>query len=206
MTPLLYLSQKVQALWRHERVAAAVLFTIVFFHLFSQPVWTGPDISGFHGAAEFVVEDEDCISVLYDGRYNGNFIFHVRMADVERRVFVFRASKVVYATNFLASLGYEELVKTRSAFYDLLKEYSIKYIVQEEADLLRTPANRKLRQWVRGAEFELVQTLPISATSVRGPGQLLIYKYRDHTSEPIDEVVLQMPTLGREMRVTIEKN
>ena len=206
MTGVQYFSQRIKVSWKNEWVAAAIVFPLVFLHLFTQPVWANPSITGFHRAAEFVVRDGDCRAVLYDGHHNGNFIFHVRMADSQRRVFVFRASKVVYTTNFLVSLGYEELVQTRAAFHDLLKKYSIKYIVQEEADLLRTPANEQLRKWIEGEEFELVETFPISARLVKGFGRLMVYKYLDHSSEPIEEVVLHMPTLGRKMRVKIGKD
>jgi hypothetical protein len=173
-------------------------------HFFPQKVWSGRDIRGFDQAADFVVRDPDCVSVLYDGYFNGNFIFHMRARDKERRIFVFRASKVIFSTKMGTKYGYNELVRKASEFHDMMNRYSIKYIVQEEKDLMRTPANRRLREWIQGPEFRLAKKYSITCKGLNGFGDLLVYEYLDYQAKSIREIDLDMPVMGRRITVTLE--
>lgn len=191
--------------FQHRKVYAIVMIALICLHLNPLVVWGRRDIQGFDQAAEFVVRDPDCVSVLYDGYFNGNFIFHMRARDEGRRIFVFRASKVIFSTKMMLELGYNDLIKEVSEFHDVLERYSVKYIVQEEENLLNTPANRKLRQWVRAPKFRLVREYSIPCEGFRGFGDLLVYKYSDYEAKPIKQIDLDMPVLGRTFGVKVER-
>lgn len=151
--------------------------------------------------AEFVLDDQDCISVLYDGYFNGNFIFNVRAKDESRRTFVFRASKVVFSTKMLLELGYNELISQSADFHEVLQRYSVKYVIQEDPDLVKTPANKRLRDWMCEPEFKLVREFPVFVEGLSGPRKLLVYEYSDYEPKPIEHVELDMPMLGRTISV-----
>jgi hypothetical protein len=195
--------------WRffsgHKNLCIMMVSLLVGIQVHPERVWGGPDIRGFGRVADFVVSDSDCVSVLYDGYFNGNFVFHMRARDKERRVFVFRASKIIFSTNIILEWGYNELVKDVSGLYELLDRYSIKYIIQEERDRLKTEGNRKLREWVKGRKFTIVGKYPVHNPRLGGPGSLLVYRYSDYVSEPVREIELDMPALGRRISVKIGK-
>ncbi len=187
-----------------RKVYAILMIILICLHLNEEQVMGGREILGFHQPADFIVKDLDCVSVLYDGYFDSNFIFHMRARDKDRRVFVFRASKVVFSGKWTLALGYNELIGEVSEFYDILDRYSIKYIVQEERDLVNTPANRRLREWIQEAKFKLVQKYSIPCTGLKGFGNLLVFEYLDYEAKPIRQVELDMPMLGRKIRVRVE--
>ncbi len=201
-----FVKESFSSFFQRRHVYSIVIIVLICLHLNPQKIWGGPYLQGFDQAqaADFVVKDLDCVSVLYDGYFNGNFIFHVRSHDKDRRLFIFRASKVIFSTKMLLELGYNELINESSEFYDVLSRYSIKYIVQEEADLMNTPANRRLRQWMQEPEFRLVKKCSISSRGLNGLGSLLVYEYLDYEAKPIREVELDMPMLGRKISVKLE--
>jgi 4-amino-4-deoxy-L-arabinose transferase-like glycosyltransferase len=191
--------------FQRRYVYSMAVIALIFLHLTPEKIWARRDVRGIDQAAAFVVSDLDCVSVLYDGYFNGNFVFHVRAKDSDRRLFVFRASKAIFSTKMLPELGYNELVDQVSQFHDLLHRYSIKYIVQEEEDSLRTPANTRLRQWVKEPEFRLVKRYPVRSRGLRGAiGSLLVYEYLRYKKRPIRRIDLDMPMIGRKMSVRIQ--
>ena len=149
------------------------------------------------------MKDSNCVSVLYDGYFNSNFVFNIRALDKQKRIFVFRASKVVYSNKLGIDVEYTEIIRERNEFEQLLEEYSIKYIVQETEDLLGTEANKRLRQWVRGEKFKCVGTFPLYGEALGQRGDLKVFEYLDYKKKPIGEIVLDMPSLGRDIVVDI---
>jgi hypothetical protein len=204
MHTFLLLREKSAFLIQRKRISAIAMVLLISLHLHPGEVLGGRDIQGFDDAADFVVRDTGCVSVLYDGYFNGNFIFHMRARDKVRRIFVFRASKLVFTTKMLLELGYNELVSESSDFYDVLNRHSIKYIVQEERDLMRAPANKRLREWVGGSEFRLVQRIPVYWRHFSGFGDLLVYEYLNYEAKPIGQVDLSMPMLGGSISVKVD--
>ncbi len=85
-------------------------------------------ISGYEEAAKYVVENTYAPAVVaFSGYHNGNFIFHVRRHDAERRLIVLRGDKIV---------PFHELVKLPAGKADrkmlqLLQEFGAKYVVVE---------------------------------------------------------------------------
>ena len=184
---------------------AAIILTILllFSHAYPVKAWASKDVRGFDAVAEFIVNDEDCVSVLYDGYFHSNFVFHMRCKDKDRRVFVFRSSKLIFSTKMIPQLEYRELVTSREAFLDKMDEYAVKYIVQEEKDSMRTAANTRLREWVQDDMFKLVKRYPMTSVGLPGIGDLLVYEYIDYKAKPLTQVELDMPMLGRKLTVHI---
>ena len=204
MHAIRFLKEKFTYIFQRSSICFVVILVLICFHIDPRKVWDSPDIQGFDQVADFVASDLDCVSVLYDGLYNGNFIFHMRMRDKDRRVFVFRASKVVFSTAFHLELGYNQLVKEAPEFYDVLERYAIKYVVQEERDSLKTPANKSLRQWMQGPEFKLVRECRIRCRGLDGFGNLLVYEYLDYEAKPLRQIDLDMPVMERKISVKLE--
>jgi hypothetical protein len=80
-----------------------------------------------------------------------------------------------------------------------------KYVVQEERSLVNTPANRNIREWVQRPEFRLTGQYSIPHSGLSGFGKLLVYEYLDYTGGEIREIELDMPVLGRKIKVSVGK-
>ncbi|MHA2427039.1 MAG: ArnT family glycosyltransferase [Candidatus Hermodarchaeia archaeon] len=199
-----FLKSKVSLFSERKYVYPILMVVLVSVHLGDENVLGSRDIRGFDDVADFVVGDADCISVLYDGYFNGNFIFHMRRRDQDKRIFVFRASKVIFSTKMLPKLGYYQLINGPSEFQGVLNCYGIKYIIQEERDLLATPGNRRLREWVKRPEFRLVQKFTVSSNELDVIRNFLVYEYLGYTKKPIRRINLDMPMLGRKISVDVE--
>jgi hypothetical protein len=188
-----------------ERVVNGFIGVLVLLHAVSGTAWASRDVQGFDSAAKFVVDDDECVSVLYDGYFNSNFVFSMRIRDPNRRVFVFRASKMVFTTRMIPDLGYSELIGEYEKFQELLDRYAVKYIIQEETDSMKTPANKKLRSWIQGPRFDLIKAFPIMTRGYKNNGRLLVYKYLDHETKPPNVIELDMPMLGRKITVKVDR-
>jgi hypothetical protein len=204
MQVIWFFKKKFATLLEQRSIYVILLVVLIFLHFSPRKLWGGPDVQGFDQAADFIVRDRDCVSVLYDGYFNGNFIFHMRERDEGMRVFVFRASKVLFSTKWLVSEGYWELTQEVAEFIEILDRYSIKYIVQEERDLVNTLTNKRLRGWIQGPEFRLARKYPISFCGLSGFGSLLVYEYLDYEAKPLKQIDLDMPTLGRRISVRLQ--
>lgn len=189
----------------HKKVLVFSLLVLICIHLNPKAVWSGPDVKGFDNVANFIESDSDCVSVLYDGYFNSNFIFHMRAGDEDRRVFVFRASKVVFVTKGFVKLGYKELIVDIDEFYKLLDRYAIKYVVQEERDSIKTPANKRLRQWVKEGSFRLMDNYEIPCHGMKGFGHLLLYEYLGYKPKSITHVEIDVPFIERKISVKVRK-
>lgn len=199
-----FVSERFQVLLFWRRVYPVLLAVLICLHLNPDKVWGGRDIQGFQEVADFVVEDRECMSVFYDGYFDEAFIFHMRARDKDRRVFVFRASKLVFSTMMIVDLAYNELITRPSEFLSVLDRYSIKYLVQEERDLMNTRANKRLREWIKRPEFRLLQQHPVVERGMNGFGNLLVFEYLGYKAKPMTEVELDMPIMGRKMRVRLQ--
>jgi hypothetical protein len=202
MFVICFLKERVEWLSKRRNVYATVMIAIVLLHCSPKSLWGGRDIHGFDQVADFVVADAECVSVLYDGYFNGIFVFHVRARDTERRIFAFRASKVVFSTKMYVEQGYNELINDVEEFCDVLNRYSVKYVIQEEKDYLGTPANKRLRRWVQDPRFRLVRKYPVAYTGFDGSGDLVVYEFMDYVPAPIVEIEIDMPVMGR--RITVK--
>jgi hypothetical protein len=199
-----FFTERFRFVWGRRSLSAILIVLLICLHINPQKIWGGRDIQGFDQPVDFVMGDPDCVSVLYDGYFNTNFIFHMRVRDEDRRVFVFRASKLIFSTMMMVERGYYESVKSIAEFYQVLDGYSIKYIIQEETDSLNTAANRRLRQWMQEPKFRLVQRYSVPSRGIDF-GDLLVYEYLDYEARPFDEVELDMPMMGRRISVKLER-
>ena len=201
---LRFAGEKFRVVLSRRRVYPALLAVLIFLHLNPDRVWGGRDIQGFHEVADFVVRDRECVSVFYDGYFDEAFIFHMRARDKDRRVFVFRASKLVFSTMMIVDLAYNELIKQPSEFLAVLDRYSIKYLVQEERDLMNTRANKRLREWIQRPEFRLLREYPVVEKGMNGFGNLLVFEYLGYEAKPMTQVELDMPIMGRKISVRLQ--
>lgn len=182
------------------KVGWVMLGLLVSLHVSPNNIWGQPDIQGFDKAVDFILEDLSCHAVLYDGQFNGNFIFLMRARDKERRVFIFRGSKIIYSAIFWKA-EYSDYITTESEFYEALKRYGIKFVIVEEKDILRTPGSKRLRQWTKGNRFRPVHDFKMRP-NVYAFNSLIVHEYLDFSPITAKEIQIEMPRISN--RITLQ--
>lgn len=177
-----------------------VMGIMLSLHLSPEKLYGLPDIRGFGEAVDFVQKALPPGAVLYDGQFNGNFIFQMRAQDENRRIFVFTGNKVIYSIIYWSG-DYSEYVKKEDDFYELLDQYGIKFVVLEEAFPRATPAARRIREWTKGNRFKLVREVDM-VPDVYTFNRLRIYEYLDYAPRALKRIEIEMPRMGS--RITVD--
>ena len=164
-------------------------------------------VRGNKAAAEYVVANSSGERpVLVDGDLNGAFIFYVRRADPDRKLWVLRGDKALYAVMSDPHGKYEEYAKTDAEVLAVLHKYDPEYIVVEQPQLLfDLPAASRLREVLKNNpdrfEFERVVHYD-SNHHIYRHGRLEIYRKLDRNPEATKLIELPVLGLGRSVGAT----
>jgi hypothetical protein len=143
---------------------------------------------------------------LYDGSYNGNFIFQMRVHDPRRRFIVLR--KGLYVMHIVKYFGGQQLVKTPEDLQSLLAEYGIRYIVvSDDQDIMWFPVQRMLRDALHHPQFKLVRTFPVEFGD-RGESRhakLFVYENLSAAAPSARYLRVPMLTLERDIVVPLDE-
>ncbi|OWK42958.1 ArnT family glycosyltransferase [Fimbriiglobus ruber] len=112
---------------------------------------TGFALHGYADAARYVVANRTTDRpVLFEGVLTGGFVYQIRQADPDRRLWVLRGDKLFYAVLSDPHGKYEEFAGTDADVLAVLHEADPEYIVVEEPQLLfDLPAADRLRAVLR---------------------------------------------------------
>lgn len=186
---------------------SAVLLILVLGHgacwTLRQPV---PWVRGYGRAAEYVLgHTEGTDVVLFDGHFDGTFIYGVRLRDVDRRIWIVRGDKIVYAMRSDPRNAYVEWKQSEAEILETLRELDPIFVVLEDPPLkFQLPAQTMLRTVVKQhpEEFELVATFAIDNNNIEwmNGGRLKVYRRLNRT---VGQRRLNIPMLwgGRDLKV-----
>lgn len=140
--------------------SAAIAGTAHWTYL--QPVL---EVHGYRDAAEFVLRNSTGpTDVLFDGLFDGTFVYEMRDCDPHRRVWVLRGDKLLYAVRSDPNVGYVEWAADDAAVLKALTDTGPEFIVTEDppakfvlpgAVRLRKVLNDHPELFRRGAEVPL---------------------------------------------------
>ncbi len=152
-----------------------------------QPV---PWVRGYADAAEYVLANTDgpCI-VLFDGHFDGTFIHATRVRDLDRRLWIARGDKLLYAVRSDPGAGYVEWTKSEREIVDLLERLAPEFVVVEEPPLKHVlPVQTTLRKVLKDRVdlFERVAGVPIRNNNIEwmDGARLAIYRLRNRPAGP----------------------
>ncbi len=155
---------------RHPAWLAAALAAGLVAGFWSAARVQVPQVSGFREIAAYLQEQAPRDAVLYDGQYDGLFVFYVRAFDphFERRVAL--GSKLLYQEGPASTFTPVQTSNVASVedVVNLLRTRSGSRWVAIE--VTRNPGSigrRLLRQAVGRPEFELVRSFPITGAGER---------------------------------------
>jgi hypothetical protein len=188
------------------KLRAAVIVVLVgalgwnVWRTVEQPV---PNVSGYRQAAEQIHATGTRAPMLFAGKHDGNFIFHLRRLDAERRHVVLRADKILLSLAVHKYFGMQSHVGSTADIEALVRRYGIEYVLLESPDVLDLKEFALLGQLVRGPAFEQVASLAVrSGGGAVAPKAIEIYRYRGYVPVEGAEIVIPLPHMGREIRFT----
>ncbi|MBL8867927.1 MAG: glycosyltransferase family 39 protein [Planctomycetia bacterium] len=167
-----------------------------------------PWVRGYADAAEYVLANTDGPGiVLFDGHFDGTFIHSLRVRDADRRLWVARGDKLLYAVRSDPGAGYVEWTKSEREIADLLTRLAPEFLVVEEPPLKHVlPAQVMLRKVLtdRIDLFERATELPIRNNNIEwmDGARLVVYRLRNRPAGPR---TLNMPMLwgGRDLTIDL---
>lgn len=139
-----------------------------------------PDLSGYQAAARWVLgQSPEPSRFLFDGWLDGNFTFHVRHLDPERRHTVLRGDKLFYGFLCVPETDFAEYASNEQEMLDILHEFDPAFIVVETPLSLDIPTAERLRDVLREhpEKFELANEIPVTGRCGKlGGYSLKIYR------------------------------
>jgi 4-amino-4-deoxy-L-arabinose transferase-like glycosyltransferase len=161
-----------------------------------------PYLRGYARAAQYVVTQTRASSfTMFDGYYDGNFIYQIRRHDQDRRLWVLRADKLMYASVVNVGQQYTEFTRSDEDMAALLASYDPELVVVEAIPAGGwTPAARRLRRLLADhpERYRLERRFPVETTRHNSNKELLIYRSLSRNPTPRSSIDLEMLTLGGE--------
>ena len=158
--------------WRVKGIPLASIFIISlcvyqFYLVVNQKT---PFVAGFEEAARYTSEKPEK-TVFFQGsaRGNGNFIFHSRQLDKDRKLVVLRGDKTLASSAVSPHLLLVEHVNNREEVYDILAAYGSKYFLIEEKTDYDIAAFMLLRDVLASEDFTLIKKINLASVSFTQP-------------------------------------
>jgi hypothetical protein len=145
--------------------------------------------------------------LLVDGELAGSFVYHTRVQDPSRRVWVLRADKVLYNQFSDPSTGYRQYASTEAEVLALIEKWDPEFVVVEDpqpafhhvegSELLRRTLKNNCGE---GKAFAVVERIPIRTNYDKflEPGAaLVIYRKLHRNPAASNDVQMELVGLGR---------
>jgi hypothetical protein len=160
-----------------------------------------PRLEGLKDVVDYTERVAPAEPVFYDGYYHNVFAFYLQAGDPRYQRRVVLGAKLLYASAINPMERYRSFAHSPEDVVRLLQTRGgCRWLVIEQSRQSRKiPAAVLLRQAVQSPQFELIRSFPAS-----GPGleRIDVYRFRMDI-EPVDEVDLPFPILGRDTRFNV---
>lgn len=118
-------------------------------------------VAGYAEAARVVSSLPNTGTILFAGKHDGNFIFHLRQLDPNRQRVILRADKVLVDMSVHKYFGVRSNVGNQTDVYKVLNDYGVRWIVLESRDLVGLREFKLLQHLMASTDFRLVSRIPI---------------------------------------------
>ena len=172
---------------------------------FSAP---GLFVRGYANAAQYIISNSEKSKLcLFDGEYDGNFIFQMRRLDKERKFWILRGDKLFYSSICYPLNRYKEHVVSDNEILKLIEKYDPEYfIVEEPRPYPVPPLAEKLRSVLKSYpdRFILEKVIPIESNLLRMNGvNLNIYRNLNINLNSEKQIEFEMLMLGKSINAII---
>jgi hypothetical protein len=181
--------------WEKAATLAAIAVLLIgqIWQVLKVPVYS---VSGYKQLVEYIEKIAPDESVFYDGENYQIFTFYVQAGDPDYRRRVVVGNKLLYAESWFR--GPQEFVNSAQDVVGVLQNKGgcQWVVVANKPAAPKIAAPRHLRKAVKGPQFELVKSLPITKIQETGVEKTSVCVYR--LLVPVEEVEeIDMPFFGR---------
>ncbi len=196
----------VREVWRWKRTAGVLLVVALlaagFWESYRQAFRF---MFGYEDAARWMLTHRTTDRpILADGLYSGSVVYHTRLHDPERRVWVLRGDKLVYAMFSDPGSGYKQYARTPAEVLDRLERFDPEFVVVEDPppDFPPVPGAELLRTTLAAnpERYEVAEVIPVRTNydKLADPGtRLVIYRKRHRNPHAATAVEIELIGLGR---------
>ena len=164
---------------------------------------------GYEKAAELVASCPRGETVLFHGFLSGNFIYHVRVADPERRLIVLRSDKLFGRLHRLGDKKgtFSSDVESATDVRQLLQEHGVGYVVIEPNDSSQVRGvNGFLLEAVSQPPWQRRACVPLTShRTLPGSGDILVFENPQAGRARAETIPFWVPMSQREFRVTYDQ-
>jgi hypothetical protein len=172
---------------------ALMLVSLVALFGYSAAKISVPNVSGFREVAQHLRLHAPNETVLYDGYYDGIFVFYVRAVDPEFRQRVVLGGQLLYYYGPRSTFDWvetSELVSENDVPHVMRSRCGCRWIALEIGPRSEgAAAQRLLRRAVTGSAFEAITSFPVSAMGV---ARVDLYRLKGPVDAP-HPAVLRFP-------------
>ncbi len=163
-----------------------------------------PPLTGYEPAARRALAATDTRRILFHGRIDAAFIWHVRRLDPALSCTVFRASKILSAGEKDCFGDYRPLAQTDADMLAALDRLGVDVIVSEDRPEMNTPLYTRFLELLQTDRFVPLGEMPLAGAAGRiGARSLRLYRFR-RNEPPADVVSLEMATLGPGAQLVVD--
>ncbi|MHB8916049.1 MAG: ArnT family glycosyltransferase [Thiobacillus sp.] len=162
--------------------------------------------TGYEEAARYVLLHNDSPIVFFDGFNNGYFTYFMRQLDPKREMYVLRGDKLLSSSAVSARTWLKVHAQTPKDIRAIFDKYGIVLIVVERESRFGIPIHQTLRDYLKSDSFRLVKTIPVESNRSWLKGQqLLVYQYLTPQSLTATSLELDLPVVGKTIKVPMRK-
>lgn len=184
-----------------RRVAFVLLAALAAWNSYTAWAKPHPFVSGYEQAAEFVAQQEDTGLILFAGKHDGNFIFHLRALDPEKNKAVLRADKILVSMAVQKVFGMVSYVSSEEDVVRLIDRFGIGTIVIESRDVVDLPEFKLLAKTLEDQRFQMIKEIPVTTNLAEFSNlSIQVYRYLDK-KEQAGDLVIPLPHMGMEIKL-----
>jgi len=163
-----------------------------------QPV---PYVDGYREAAEFVYGEQVRGSILFAGKHDGSFIFHLRRLNERREDVILRADKILVSMAVHKHFGMYSHVSNQDDIQALIDRYGVEIIVIEQPDIVGIKEFHMLRALLQEPVFQRISVQPVlTGGNAEAPKSIEIYRYLKYKPVENAMIIIPLPHMNREIK------
>lgn len=182
---------------------AAALLLAVGMHASDAIQTPHRHVSGYQDAAKAVYALPNSGAILFAGKHDGNFIFHLHNLDRDRQRVVLRGDKILVSMSVHKYFGIESHVSSADDIQSLLNRNGVRWIVVESRDLVGLDEFKLLLDALQGENYSLIARIPVETNVDQFKDvDVLIYENLGLDLPADGRIRIDYPDLGRSFEFT----
>ncbi len=155
-------------------------------------------ITGYDAVAQYIVDHthQDSV-VLFHGKESKNFTFSVRVRTPHPKIFIVRADKELVKYNIVREWGITDRNLSEADIEGIVDRYGIEYVVSQPGFWTDQPSMAKLEAVLHSNRFTLVAEFPIESEEPSQRTTIRIYRNNRPVPASAQQLLIEMPALGR---------